>query len=229
MLSSVPYVSGNKLPPFSHFLSVYLEALNEYNKTAKPLRNLKDELEYQKGLKELEMTSIREIEAKGLFKGVKRESVVKLAEKIQLKPGFLDFMANCNKPVKVLSINWTSILINAIFSKVEHKPEVLVNELEFVDGTCLGKFDPKINIRTGYDKWTIMEQLKRKDKIVYIGDSRTDLAALLASDVGIVIEGGSLLTKLPWEVSIQSLDKYPGTGLYTGNWQQITDFLKRNF
>ncbi|EGV61278.1 hypothetical protein PSN45_001367 [Yamadazyma tenuis] len=237
LISQIPYTTDpTKTPPFEYFTNVYLQALEKYRSVANIPKSMAEEIEYQKGMKSVEMSSINELERHQLFNGITKQSLAEQAVKVKVKPGFSKFLSICSSrqiPVKILSVNWSSVLIRGVLAGLGYELDVMVNELQF-DGhsVCTGHFDPTISVRTGYDKYMAIEQLKRQyhnQKLIYIGDSRTDLLALLASDMGVIMESGSLIQKLPWDIDVRQLSGGSDIhGLYTSNWYHINEFLELN-
>lgn len=193
-------------PSFDHFTQTYMKAYSEYTKDFGPRDSLVKEREFQTNLKKIEMISINEITSKGLFKDIPVDIFGKQANKVRLKPGFTDFLAlaiDKKIPIKILSINWLKVFIEAVltlngFNPTEHNIEILVNDLVSVNGITTGDFDSTISIRTGSDKLDHIKKLNHlyNNQIMYIGDSSTDLLALLEVKYGIIIEGGSILNLL---------------------------------
>lgn len=238
-ISELPYVKNPQLlPKFSHFTSVYLNAYDSFKASHEntSITSINDEIAYQNQLKAVELTSINELEHHRIFKGITESDILNQSKKVPVKPGFKSFFNACAKrqiPIKILSINWSSILIKGVLASLgcsEDHYEVVVNDLCFENGSCTGTFDPSISVRTGYDKWNILQQLKTKltpgSPLIYIGDSRTDLLSILDSDIGIIIEGGSLLKKLPWDIPVTPLSSFNGSGVYKGDWKEITRFVE---
>lgn len=229
-LSEIPYAKNSQLQPkFDYFTSVYLEA--HKNQKLDLVANFEQEIEYQKRLKPVEMTSIGEIERLRIFRDITEAEVLVQARKVPIKQGFKLFVGVCaNKhiPVKILSINWSVVFIRGVLSRLGlGDAEVILNDLQFVNGRCTGLFAGKYDIRTGYDKLQILQQLRSDGDMVYIGDSRTDLLSLVASDVGIIMESGSLLKKMPWDVGVKPLSAFDGKGVYKGDWNDISAFMNQ--
>lgn len=223
-------------PPFSHFVDIYMQALLLYDRRSHPRTTLAAERQYQEGLPPVEMASIEEIERLRLFEGVRREQFVRVGKKVQLKDGFLRFCSHCNAqgiPVVVLSINWSRYFIAQCLKQHGVENVVVVsNELEFQDDVCTGLFDKKVSIRTGIDKESQVQQLRNQWEnrlLWYIGDSSTDLFALLESDVGVVIDGGKVgqvAAKLGIPVvPLDAKKSQKEQGLYSGSWDDIVNAL----
>ncbi|CAH6723957.1 hypothetical protein CLIB1444_24S00342 [[Candida] jaroonii] len=204
----------------SHFSDIYLSA---YKSHVKSVANVEDEINFQKQLLSVENTSINALQHEKFFKGITANQIARLSSEVAVQPGFFTFLRKCktlNLAVSILSLNWSSVLIRSVLGEFGNDVEIVCNDLEMVDGVCTGNF--KGNIRTGYDKLQYIRQFPQK---VYIGDSRSDLLSLLASDVGIVMESGSLLKKSPWELKIKSLNEIRFVDKFTH--RKVNEFTNR--
>lgn len=187
-------------PPFLHFVDVYMQASCAYKRQyARPRTTVADERQYQLGLHPVEMSSINEIVARGLFKDVSRSHFDAVAKKVELRDNFIQFLNYCvcsQIPVIVLSINWCKYFIEQVLLRHGFEPsdhlQVVSNDFVYKNDICTGQFDGEFSVRTGLDKVQYMDQLKNQRKIMYIGDSSTDLFPLLESELGVIIEGGSV-------------------------------------
>lgn len=240
LVSETAYLSKpNYKPNFDHFTSVYLNAYDQYSKRFKEKNGARDSLEkevlFQKQLKEVEMTSINEITRLELFKGISPEHFKAQSSKVTIRPHFVEFLnlaLKNNIPVIILSVNWSKIMIEATlaYHKIDvSKLQIIVNDLEIDEATQLttGKFSSLISVRTGIDKWDIVKRLIKDDKkdVVYIGDSSTDLLSILEVQVGIIMQGGSVLKSLkdlniPLKNLSKSNDLQKNTK-YVANWQDL--------
>lgn len=167
---------------------------------------IKQEISYQQELKQVELTSINEIVDRKLFTQVSIKDFEQQASKVVIRPGFWDFLKECRRlhiPVTVLSVNWTLHIIRAVLEMHGHSVDgvnllIIVNEFKFdTNHVCTGEFDLNLpSLRTGFDKLKIIQQQFQLGKdVLYIGDSRTDLLAMIQCDFGIIIKGGSASIK----------------------------------
>lgn len=233
-LVAYSYATDN-IPPFSHFVDIYLNASREYNASCATTCGARDtvdrELEYQRGMKAVEWASIGALEKSKLFQGLLLSAFADRASDVELSPSFIDFVRELRAedvPVIVLSVNWSRTLIQAALRLhgIEHVT-VLANDLEVVDGITTGNFDRTIDIRTGLDKLEKIETIRQVHPdaaLVYVGDSSTDVLATLAADTGIVISGGSgkrYYKSLYGELkSLQTYRKLRA-GVYEGTWEEL--------
>lgn len=134
------------------------------------------------------------------------------------------------------------MIIEQVLAEHDICATVITNEFEFIGEVATGKWDKSISIRTAPDKQNEINRIREQHPnhcVVYVGDSTTDLLALLGADVGVVIDQGSIIAKLN-KLSIdyeQELPKvtsfhhaYADTTrqqptLYMANWLQITESL----
>ncbi|ODV79847.1 HAD-like protein [Suhomyces tanzawaensis NRRL Y-17324] len=203
-------------PPFSHFSQTYLDAYDAHNQQFLRLHGKRDslekELEYQHGMRAVEMSSIAEIERLGLFKGLKSAQFRLQAQHVQIRPGVEQFLSRCRDqsiPVVILSINWTKAIIAECLKRLGFEENdllrIIVNEFEYthevIDGVATeltsGKWSLETNVRTAIDKLEFVKLLKKKHSdVLYIGDSGTDLLGMLESDKAVVMDRGSALKSL---------------------------------
>ncbi|KAL2119004.1 hypothetical protein VTJ04DRAFT_5963 [Mycothermus thermophilus] len=130
---------------------------------------------------------------------------------VELRKGFGEFMhrvGTAGWEVAVASVNWSDDFIRGVVHAGCHghggsgtssedgwPGRVLANKVRFADGQILGPHElggePLV---TAGDKLRAMKELLRRrensedvQKVVYVGDSTTDLACLVEADLGIAI------------------------------------------
>lgn len=217
-------------PQFDHFSKVYMDAYSAYTRRFEQVhgsRSLSNEHEFQLGMRRVELTSIDEITRLGLFSGLSGDDFRAQASQVRLRPGFTGFLARCRQlsiPVEILSINWTSLLIKECL-RLEGFDDikVTVNELEFKDNVTTGHWLPHPEIRTAIDKLEYVRSLG--DDIMYIGDSGTDLLAILEARWGVVMEGTSLIKQLDkYGVKHGTIDE--DKDVMVANWTELKNYMK---
>ncbi|KAK6459770.1 HAD-like domain-containing protein [Scheffersomyces xylosifermentans] len=243
----------NFSPSFDHFSRIYMDAysryLSDFKKKSGERNSIAQEELFQQGMKSVEMTSIDAITKAGLFTGLTEENFKDQASKVQIRPNFIEFVGKCKElaiPIVILSINWTSILIKETL--VQHginldssDIRIIVNEFEFEeDGkghkVTSGSWRNDVSVRTAIDKLDFLKSLKASYKeILYVGDSTTDLLAMLESNVGVVMSGGSVLKVLD-TLGIECTSDFISLGtnssgtscqrLLTGGWKDISSLLE---
>ncbi|EGW31855.1 uncharacterized protein SPAPADRAFT_140188 [Spathaspora passalidarum NRRL Y-27907] len=221
----------NCTPPFSYFTNVYLDAYNKYSNSFGPRSNLDQEIKFQSGMAVVENTSIQALADHRIFSGLTKDQFRLQANKIELRPGFVEFLTKCQTldiPFVILSVNWTRIpIIECLklhgFSVDDDKIKVIANEFVFekvedIEITT-GDWDNSINVRISSDKLNIVERLRRDKQLVYIGDSSNDLLPLLEADIACAIQG----TKI-----VDILDKYSlnQPNYHIGDWHNFINLLQ---
>ncbi|KAH6854621.1 hypothetical protein B0I37DRAFT_422258 [Chaetomium sp. MPI-CAGE-AT-0009] len=107
--------------------------------------------------------------------------------------------------VAVVSVNWSGAFIKGVVEAGSGNggiKRVVSNEIGFPDGVIEGPRElGKEPLVTAGDKLRAMESLKSglaEEKVVYFGDSATDLACLMEADLGVIMadDGESKLLKL---------------------------------
>lgn len=225
-IANVAYKHKPGLRPFQDFTRIYLDALAAYTSQFEEgaCAVFETELMYQKGLKNVDMTSIAALVHSGIFQGLTPALFAEEAGEIELKPGFLEFVEKLGgEHFYILSISWSRTLIEAVlkFHGIQNFT-VLANEFEVdMHGITTGNFVAE-EIRTGYDKLLELRKIREKiqpaAKLVYVGDSRGDVLPIMESDIGIVIEGG----KASDFVETRKLEKLED-GIYEASWAQISN------
>ncbi|OBA19733.1 hypothetical protein METBIDRAFT_79107 [Metschnikowia bicuspidata var. bicuspidata NRRL YB-4993] len=193
------------VPPFTHFSQIYLDAYLAYIAQEASGCGRRDsviaEEKFQQGMRAVEYTSIRALEETGYFKGFPIGKLRDLVPKVELRPGFVDFVKSAGCPVYVLSVNWCRRLIEWVleFHGVRHVT-VLANDFEVdAEDITTGKFDRRCDIRTGYDKAMELARIRSLHpalNLFYFGDSSGDVLPILKADYGGVITGGRARTVL---------------------------------
>lgn len=243
LVAEAGYLAKPKFTPkFPYFSQVYMDAYEKYSREfGLPRTDLETEFQFQTGLRAVELASINEMERLQLFKDVPVELFQQQAQKVVLRPGFLDFLhrgLTNEVPVVILSINWSKIFIEAALAHNGVDPSkvmVLVNDLEVELGQTTGRFGAitdrfvtGVGVRTGPDKLAVVRRLADKygRDIMYVGDSSTDLLSLLEVPFGVVMEGGSVVSALdrlmvPY-TDLAGATMVDSKTLYVGNWAELS-------
>jgi len=166
-----------------------------------------------------------------------------LREEIKLCSGCLEVIARAKKTLGlklgVLSINWCPSLIEAaLLHPLQH--QLLLgsngaNEIPIWSNSIDREGIVKLNVPGALAKKDrIMRLKKQKAHVIYIGDSSTDLGALLEADVGILIGCSKSAISLAekWGIPFATLKDYFHSQkkheevIWTANsWKEIGDFL----
>lgn len=170
---------------------------------------------YEKGLRsflqevyDYDLTMMKEVEASELLKGISKDGIKEAAEEVKLNPGCVDVLNHVNLPLYLISVNWCQDLIRTKLGHLKHL-NIFGNNLPFEGELSLGTLAK--NLTSAFDKETIFQQLvqnksERSQGIsVFVGDSITDLLALLKSDVGIIIGKSQTIRKVAKSFGIKLL------------------------
>lgn len=222
---------------FSRYTEIYLQAYRDYDQRWGPRKTVEEEVVYQQGMDAVEMTSLTALQNDGYFKGIAISQFNQLAPKVELRAGFVDFIRRFDGPVYILSVNWCRSLIALVLelhglADRKHPVVVLANQLEADREITTGRMDSQI--RTGIHKSRELARIKKAHKleIVYVGDSSTDILAILEADTGILISGGRARENLARVADVRPITSYtesassvPRSGftVFEASWPQLAD------
>ncbi|KAI5968916.1 hypothetical protein KGF57_000031 [Candida theae] len=198
-LAQVPYINSPQLRPrFSHYTDIYMSHYEKYksqfgasrtkngnvnNNSLTTKMTIDDYVEFQRGMGPVEMSSITALESDEVFRGLTELQIRQhSAPSVKLRDGAVEFLNRCMDQgieVVVLSVNWTSLLIDEVLrqngfstkssisgmsekSEVEvGKIKIVTNEFEFDSaGKTTGNWLPQPKIRTSQDKLDYVNKLK---------------------------------------------------------------------
>ncbi|KAF4344459.1 UPF0655 [Fusarium beomiforme] len=163
------------------------------------------EIEFLSGMKDVEETSLRRIAESRIFAGLDAETLSQAgadavqAGRIKIRDGFADIISLAKErgwSVSVISVNWSRAFLRGALSP--YTLDVIANE-PASDGTIEGPefFQGRMtNVR---EKEKALQHIinEKDEKVIYFGDSTTDMQCLLTG--GVVIsdnEESSLLKAL---------------------------------
>ncbi|KAM0564060.1 hypothetical protein ACHAPJ_000268 [Fusarium lateritium] len=166
---------------------------------------VEQEIHFLSGMKDVEEASLERIAESRIFNGLDAETLSQAganavkAGRIKIRDGFKDVMKLANErgwSVSVISVNWSRAFLRGAL--LPHTLEVIANE-PALDGTITGPEFLSGRMTNACEKKDALKHLiKEKDgKVIYFGDSTTDMECLLAG--GVVIadnEESSLLRTL---------------------------------
>jgi len=145
--------------------------------------------------------------AAGLLEGLDPAAVAGAAGQVELQPGAVGALhaaAAADVDLHVLSVSWSGNLIRAALGLSEAQLGIHANTLDLRDdGLCSGATSREIQCAD--DKTAAFQQLLASEAAalseegrlsVYLGDSATDLGALLEADVGIIVGTSSALQQI---------------------------------
>lgn len=166
--------------------------------------SLRDELPYLAQLRGIEEASLERVGGSGLFAGMRPEDLFAMGidavrdESVRLRHGFADLMKLAVEKewrTAVVSVNWSRAFIQGVVHPFE--PEVIANEVTF-EGHIRGPGVVGSPLTVSPQKFKAFQQLITRplEKVVYFGDSATDLECLLLrSGVILAAEESSALMK----------------------------------
>jgi thiamine phosphate phosphatase / amino-HMP aminohydrolase len=165
---------------------------------------LSQELDFLRGIRDIDIKSIRRVVESGLFAGIGRNAFqaegIKALEdgRVKLREGLREFMAEAVEMgwrIRVVSVNWSKSFIEGVLST--YPTTVIANEVED-DGNIMGpdilSQDPlKPAISCCSDKLHALQAITKDHeettgKVMYIGDTTTDIECILAGH-GVAISG----------------------------------------
>ncbi|KAJ0162708.1 Uncharacterized protein CTA2_4134 [Colletotrichum tanaceti] len=175
----------------------HAEHVSKYKPGVDERISLADELAYLRGLKEVELRSVQRVEESGLFRGITREdlekagNVARMEGPVKLRDGFAELMDMAKEnewAVSVVSVNWSKSFISGVLSDYGFVV-VVANEIE-TDGSIsgpdvLGTPTRDTILTTCDDKLralralTSRERAEDAERLVYFGDSTSDIECLL--------------------------------------------------
>lgn len=203
-----------------YYLNIYKKYKNHYKRIL-PLidyNNYLNEIEFQNYCKDnIELLSIDYMIHEKAFNDINSNDLYLLGKKnnILIRDGFNNFLLNNhNNPFYILSINWSKEFINGMINITNMISDIYCNDLLITNSNYNGNFSKKII--SGYDKLLKLQDLLiNDDKIVYIGDSDTDLLSILSINIiGIIIHINDI--KLNYLINL----------IYGNNNTYINDLLK---
>ncbi|ANZ73295.1 BA75_01416T0 [Komagataella pastoris] len=213
----------------NHFVGVYKDRYRDYvehevkGSVYETRDTVEREIQYQQGMKPVELSSVNEARRLGLFEGIHREKFVNYEQTLgqssdqllPLKPGVIELLKMLYRrvPITILSVNWTSLMMKQRlkefgFDEDKKWLHFLVNELVF-DEHCISTGNTtgeEEDIRTGYDKMIktrrIIKDCPRGKHFVYFGDSSTDVLAMIETGNAIALGTGARdqLTRMGFKV-----------------------------
>jgi 2-hydroxy-3-keto-5-methylthiopentenyl-1-phosphate phosphatase len=137
-------------PPFRSFGEYYMTLMNDFEKKFGPRNTLERQLEFLDQLKVVEKQSVKNVERRGLFKGVTREELCLRAKGVPFREGWKEFVETVQrsehaKIVAVVSVNWSVVFIECALKHL-HGEEFL-KQIEIranVRSVCEGEVDGRI-------------------------------------------------------------------------------------
>ncbi|KAK7527583.1 uncharacterized protein IWZ02DRAFT_370991 [Phyllosticta citriasiana] len=214
---SAEHAVKDAAPPSSSWddiVKAYVDDLDAHVKAYRPSSSerttIAEEKAWLTSLEDVDLRSVRRVEDAGLFTGITADTVSQGAAKavgsgqLQLRKGWenLLFRNEGNEgilrgKISILSVNWSATFIREALLHAAYETKTLQSTLMNADGLDgfegssgrLTKSGEK-GIRTSQDKlerMPIPHKFGGDELVIYVGDSCTDLEALLAADVGVCV------------------------------------------
>lgn len=210
---------------WSQVLTRYLEDLHEHIEKYEPIENqrltTRDEIDWLRSLKDVEMRSINRVNNSRVFEGISKElfeqagRVAVSSKEVEIRGGFKELVQGIEKrngAWGIVSCNFSADFIRGVLAQCLGKSvdiPIVSNSIDedgFIRGpvteetgvrsACLITSDTKLSaMQKMLDSWKLDENAKA----VYYGDSPTDMECLLSPAVrGVIVADGesSLLRSL---------------------------------
>jgi 2-hydroxy-3-keto-5-methylthiopentenyl-1-phosphate phosphatase len=191
----------------------YQAHIQKYKPTEDERSTVEDEIQFYRDLREVEMRSFSRVSESGIFSGISEQELEELGNQavingdVVIRDGFGSFIQHINKlklTWAVVSVNFSRAFVRGVLSSVEGAESnisILANQsdehgvLKGPDGTVMTTSDAKLEAALGLIGPNFGKEAK--NKVVYVGDSGTDIECLLLDGIiGIIIsddERGKLL------------------------------------
>jgi len=168
------------------------------------------------GLAAFDKKALKPVEDAGLLTGISQQALVETGRRVCLQRHAMQTLLRSVKAgyhLHIVSVNWSKDLIRSALKKSQEEEEEKARSthgergegeglkyelhspnLLFEDGVSIGKLSGPPS--TAIDKLDIFEKILAetpRNRSVYVGDSVTDVLALLRADIGIVVGSSSSL------------------------------------
>lgn len=182
----------------------------DYETNESDRRSPAQELRFLAGLGNVEKASLARVKSSGVFSGLERHHLFQMGvDAVQrgdvvVRDGFGELLALAGQngwEVSIISVNWSRAFIEGVLHP--HSIKVLSNDISS-DGTIEGPRSLGRQLTTSFDKAEALKNLAgNKGKMLYFGDSATDLECLLQGGVVISTDETSTLLQTLRRVGIQ--------------------------
>ncbi|KAK9475240.1 HAD-like domain-containing protein [Dipodascopsis tothii] len=184
--------AGRAVEPWKHFVDTYLADYSTKAASLPPRKTAEDEAEFAVAMRPVEDASVARVSAGGVFAGLTPVDLDSAAAAVDalVRPGWWEFYADVQTKasVAICSVNWCASVIRRVLAS-RGSSEIAANDFELdADGTTTGTITG--TMRASPDKVAVVDRAREDSRVVYIGDSGTDLGALLTADTGIIFDSG---------------------------------------
>ena len=195
-------------------------------------------LKFLASFNEIELASVERVISGKFLVGIKREKLRNIGKNIEKQADIeiiLAKMKEAGVKINVVSANWSrELIIGAMDDLFDN---IVSNDLEFnEDGISTGQIN--LRILSPFDKLKYYQRLKSNvGNNLYIGDSVSDLLAILAADIGVLFGRGESVMRVisHFNIPFKELcneDTFSEvrfdvnrTILIVDSWQRLDDFL----
>ena len=232
------------------YYSSIMEPILKPLKDSKPMATQFEEDGLRRFLAEVgngDSQAIDELISSKLLQGITAKRLFDFAQYVELMPNVLtvlEHLKTLNVPFHVISLNFSEKLIQYVLNRENTLPiEIHTNKLDFENGASNGIIDKKFV--SAYDKEVQLEYIienagNSSGVTIYIGDSFTDILALLKADIGIIIGESNSVFKVCndfgihvvalSEWSYERINSKETKVLYSvSNWDDIQKFIFNGF
>ena len=124
---------------FSYFSQYYSNLMTKHENAFGPRDTLGRQLEFLASLTPVEKATVQEVEAEGLFKGVREEDIRKRAQQVEFRDGWKDFTerAMTKEHVRlmgILSVNWSKVFIRSALQRIHD--DAFMRQFEIRANVC---------------------------------------------------------------------------------------------
>ena len=243
-------VSASKGTSYSEFLQSwhhvvkqfsdeYLQLFERLLNQPQPSQNTYDALlKFLASFDEIELASVKRVVSGKFLAGIKREKLRNIGRNIKKQADVeivLARMREAGIKIHVVSANWSKELIIGVMDDLFDN--IVSNDLEFnEDGISTGQIN--LPILSPFDKLKYYQRLKSDTgNNLYIGDSISDLLAILAADIGVLFGRGKSVMRVISHFNIpfkelsddyrfsEAIVDMNKTILIVDSWRQLNSFL----
>ena len=145
-------------------------------------------VDFLSDIESLDVASIGRVMNKGFLAGLRKEQLRKAGKQVQKREGAracLSEMRSAGVTVEILSANWSQVFVSEAVKGFSDA--VVANHFLFDEqGYSTGEIE--LRVVSAHDKWRYFKSRRSKTGLTaYVGDSLSDLRAILEADVGILI------------------------------------------
>ncbi|CEG38698.1 HAD-like domain [Plasmopara halstedii] len=160
--------------------------------------------EFLEGYAAVDLRSMQRVVEDRALKGIRLDDLIKASTEVRIRPDCIETLASIDKWI-VISVNWSRKLVETVMDEsgvTFDTTQIIANELEMnAESVTTGIINVKVQSSMDKERFVNHARMMQKDTqsiLVYVGDSVTDLLALIAADLGIwmVSDASTSSTKL---------------------------------